>query len=132
MLCFLKQIFTWWNGSTVGTRFFTWRHGRLVGKDQFGNCYYESSIKKDGRFQRWVIYKNFSESSLIPPGWHGWIHHRVDITPCEENYKYHSWEKPYLPNLTLTKFSYKPKNKLKTKNHNFHVSGEYESWDPEK
>ena len=33
----LLQIFTWWNGQTIGTRFYTWRFGRNVGSDQFGN-----------------------------------------------------------------------------------------------
>ena len=33
----LKQIFTWWNGQTIGTRFHTWRFGTRVGQDEFGN-----------------------------------------------------------------------------------------------
>ena len=28
---FILQIFTWWNGQTLGTRFHTWRRGKLVG-----------------------------------------------------------------------------------------------------
>ena len=36
----LLQIFTWWNGQTLGTRFFTWRFGKRVGEDEFGNVYY--------------------------------------------------------------------------------------------
>ncbi|HET7716433.1 MAG TPA: NADH:ubiquinone oxidoreductase subunit NDUFA12, partial [Bauldia sp.] len=27
---FLLQFFTWWNGQTLGTRFFTWRKGIAV------------------------------------------------------------------------------------------------------
>ena len=38
----LLQIFTWWNGQTIGTRFHTWRHGELVGEDEFGNVYYRT------------------------------------------------------------------------------------------
>ena len=30
----LKQIFTWWNGQTIGTRFHTWRFGTKVGQDR--------------------------------------------------------------------------------------------------
>ena len=37
MKSFLLQIFTWWNGQTMGTRFHTWRKGELVGEDDAGN-----------------------------------------------------------------------------------------------
>jgi len=30
---FLVQVFTWWNGATVGTRLYTWRKGVRVGED---------------------------------------------------------------------------------------------------
>ncbi len=43
----LLQIFTWWNGSTIGTRFHTWRFGKRVGEDQFGNVYYEGGRDSD-------------------------------------------------------------------------------------
>ena len=33
MLKFLTNIFTWWNGATLNTRFFTWRNGTKVGED---------------------------------------------------------------------------------------------------
>jgi len=36
----LIQFFTWWNGETLNTRFYTWRHGDVVGRDEFGNVYY--------------------------------------------------------------------------------------------
>ena len=35
----LSQIFTWWNGQTIGTRFYTARNGELVGEDDQGNRY---------------------------------------------------------------------------------------------
>ena len=35
----LSQIFTWWNGQTIGTRFYTSRRGELVGEDDQGNRY---------------------------------------------------------------------------------------------
>ena len=41
----LLQIFTWWNGQTIGTRFHTWRHGELVGEDEFGNVYTEKMAR---------------------------------------------------------------------------------------
>ena len=53
MLTFIKQIFTWWNQQTLGTRIHTLFFGKFVGKDSFGNRYYKS---RSGR--RWVIYKD--------------------------------------------------------------------------
>ena len=40
MKTFLLQFFTWWNGQTLGTRFWTWRKGEFVGSDEAGNRYY--------------------------------------------------------------------------------------------
>ena len=47
----IKEIFTWWNKQTFGTRLNTILFGKLVGEDNSGNKYYES---KSGK--RWVIY----------------------------------------------------------------------------
>ena len=41
-MLFLKQLFTWWNGQTLNTRFYTWRKGEQVGTDQAGNRYYRA------------------------------------------------------------------------------------------
>ena len=41
----LKFLFTWWNGSTVGTKLHTLLKGKKVGEDYFGNFYYESKDK---------------------------------------------------------------------------------------
>lgn len=75
----LVQTFTWWNGQTMGTRFATWRFGKRVGEDEFGNVYYEGGMSSYGLPKRWVIYKGYAEASAIPPGWHGWMHHRTDV-----------------------------------------------------
>ena len=75
----LVQFFTWWNGQTLGTRLHTWRYGKMVGQDEFGNTYYEGGTDSEGRTRRWVIYNGLAEASRIPPGWHGWMHHRVDV-----------------------------------------------------
>ena len=34
-----SEIFIWWQGQTMGTRFYTWRKGKLVGEDDQGNRY---------------------------------------------------------------------------------------------
>ncbi|AKK20359.1 NADH:ubiquinone oxidoreductase subunit NDUFA12 [Candidatus Liberibacter africanus] len=105
---FLLQFFTWWNGQTLGTRFFTWRFGRIVGKDEFGNTYYEYRKKSYGLPRRWVIYKGYTDPSSIPPMWHGWIHHRrVDSPKHEEGYVF-DWQKPHRANVTGSLDSYCP------------------------
>ncbi len=88
MKTFLLRFFTWWNGQTFGTQFWTWRHGELVGEDEFGNRYFRT---KGGRIdpvlhfeRRWVIYNGVAEASTVPPSWHGWLHHTVDIPPTLE------------------------------------------------
>ena len=41
-MSFLSQIFTWWNGQTIGTRLFTARFGQKVGQDDQGNTFYQT------------------------------------------------------------------------------------------
>ena len=57
----IKEIFTWWNNQTFGTRLNTILFGKLVGEDNLGNKYYES---KSGK--RWGIYNGEVEASKIP------------------------------------------------------------------
>jgi len=121
----LKQIFTWWNGSTWGTRFYTWRFGRLVGQDEFGNTYYEG----DGG-RRWVQYNGYAEASTIPPGWHGWMHFRTDTPPSAEDYRPREWEKPHRPNMTGTSGAYFPPGSLSNAATRPKVTGDYEAWRP--
>ena len=49
---FIKSLFIWWQNATIGTLLTTWRHGQLVGRDEFGNRYYQTADRK----RRWVIY----------------------------------------------------------------------------
>ena len=42
MLTVFKEIFTWWNHQTFGTRLQTIFFGKLVGQDKDGNKYYEN------------------------------------------------------------------------------------------
>ena len=103
----LAQIFTWWNGNTPWTRFFTWRRGREVASDRFGNRYYQ---EKSGE-RRWVIYNGEVEASKVPPEWHAWLHHTIDAIPTEGG-KRRSWEKEHVPNLTGTPLAYRPPGDL--------------------
>jgi len=109
---FLLKLFTWWNGQTFGTQLWTWRFGELVGQDEQGNRYYRTRGGKIdptlGFQRRWVIYNGYAEASRVPPSWHGWLHHTVDLAPTEETYQPHPWEKPHVPNLTGTPMAYRP------------------------
>ena len=129
---FLKQFFTWWNGQTLGTRFFTWRFGELVGTDEFGNKYYraKSAIPDSIRERRWVIYSGYAEPSMIPPGWHGWMHHRFDTPPSQDDYSSRDWQKPHRPNLTGTAEAYRPPGSLIGAGTPKPVEPSYEAWRP--
>jgi NADH:ubiquinone oxidoreductase subunit len=122
----LLEIFTWWNGRTIGTRFFTWRSGIRVGEDSAGNVYYRTA---DGS-RRWVIYNGPAEASAIQPGWHGWMHHRVDTPPSEEAYAPRAWEQPHLPNRTGTPDAYRPHGSILTPEARPRVTGDYDAWTP--
>ena len=91
-----SEIFSWWGGNTWGTRLTIWRQGQLVGKDDFGNRYYEQKkgVGPLGVPRRWVTYTNFAEASKVPAEWHGWLHYTVDTPPTEQNYRPRPWQKP--------------------------------------
>ncbi|WP_181703669.1 NADH:ubiquinone oxidoreductase subunit NDUFA12 [Chthonobacter albigriseus] len=122
----LLQIFTWWNGQTMGTRFWTWRKGVRVGDDAFGNTYYQER----GGKRRWVIYNGVAEASKIPPGWHGWMHFRTDVPPSEDGYKPHAWEKPHRENMTGTSEAYRPKGSILAEGTRPRSTGDYDAWTP--
>ena len=127
----LYQFFTWWNGQTIGTRFFTWKKGKKIGEDEFGNCYYCGSQDYEEKQRRWVIYKNYAEASSIPPGWHGWIHHRTDYPPSDLYYKPWVWQKSHQVNLTGSKYAYRPKGSLHYWSEDSNSEGDYKPWKPE-
>ena len=110
----LNIIFTWWNKQTFGTFLKTLFYGKLVGKDEFGNKYYQSKKK-----ERWVIYHDNIEATKITSEWYMWMHHTIDKLPEQKNKKIYSWQKKHLENQTGTSNSYKPikikKNEIKKK-----------------
>lgn len=129
---FLLQIFTWWHRATIGLRVAIWRHGEFVGEDELGNRYYRapSKIPDSISEHRWVVYKNYAEASSIPPGWHGWMHHRVATPPSQESYTPREWQKPHQQNLTGSALAYRPTGSiagpLKPA-----AAPDYEAWRPE-
>ena len=127
MIKFLLQFFTWWNGQTLGTRFYTWRKGERVGDDEFGNIYYQDP-KTD---RRWVIYNGVAEASAVPPSWHGWLHHSADVPPTKSGYKPRPWEKAPMVNPTGTPGAYRPKGSILSSARRPKATGDYDAWQPE-
>src|ERR1700733_5825932 len=112
MKTFLLRFFTWWNGQTLGTQWWTRLYGEFVGEDESGNRYF---CTKDGKIdpalglnRRWVIYNGVAEASTVPPSWHGWLHHTVALPPTLDKTKTHPWDKPHRPNLTGTAGAHRP------------------------
>jgi NADH:ubiquinone oxidoreductase subunit len=131
---FFLKIFTWWNGQTFGTQLWTRLYGEFVGEDEFGNRYYRTRGGKIdptlGFERRWVIYNGYTEPSLVPPSWHGWLHHTFDTPPTVENYKSRPWEKPHRPNLTGTPGAYRPSGSTLARNRRPRATGDYKPWTP--
>jgi NADH:ubiquinone oxidoreductase subunit len=129
---FLKQLLTWWNGQTIGTRLFTARRGEYVGSDAQGNKYYraKSAVPDSIAEHRWVIYNGYSEASAIPPGWHGWIHHRTDTPPMGE-YRGHEWQKPHEANPTGSALAYRPPGSIVGAARPAAAPPDYQAWKPE-
>ena len=123
---FLLQIFTWWNGQTIGTRFFTWRKGIRVGDDEAGNIYYRDGADA----HRWVIYNGVAEPTTVPPEWHGWLHRTVDVPPSESDYQPRAWQKPNRPNATGTPGAYRPRGSILTPETRPRATGDYDAWTP--
>lgn len=131
----LTEIFSWWGGNTWGTRLTTWRDGRHVGSDEFGNQYYEQKSGRPGPLgkpRRWVIYPQLSEASQVPPGWHGWLHYTVDTPPTAESYSPRPWQKPHEMNATGTPQAYRPAGSiLSATPARPKATGDYRPWQPD-
>jgi NADH:ubiquinone oxidoreductase subunit len=122
---FLLKFFTWWNGQTFGTQFYTWRRGKRVGEDAAGNVFYHSA---DGR-RRWVIYNGEAEASRVSPEWHGWLHHTYQEPPTRAPLPREPWVKPHVPNLTGSPEAYHPPGSMFAPTPQ--PRADYEAWAPE-
>lgn len=127
---FLSKIFTWWDGATIGTSWYSLRKGKSVGEDAFGNKYYELRNPRNGERRRWVIYNGANDASRVPPEWHGWLHHSYDEVPESHLPPARIWEQEYLPNQTGTANAYRPAGALESGGVRASATGDYEPWNP--
>lgn len=115
---------------TIGTRLFTKLRGREVGRDRFGNIYYEERRKRAGQRQRrWVMYARAVDASEVPPEWHAWLHYTLDA-PLPEG-KLYPWQQEHQPNLTGTPAAYRPPGHDLEGGRRARATGDYEAWTPE-
>ncbi|KAK6629657.1 hypothetical protein RUM43_003475 [Polyplax serrata] len=93
--------------------------GNLVGKDKFGNKYYENNTYFYGK-NRWVVYSDrygFDyDGSQVPAEWFGWLHYKTDLLPHEDPSRpKHKWMAEHTENLTGTSSQYVPYSTTKSK-----------------
>ncbi len=116
-------------GMNIGTRIFTWLHGRRVGSDAAGNIYY-TERRPGGRIRprRWVDFIGPPEASAIPAEWHSWLHHTTAEPLPDTGRK--PWQKVHHVNATGTPFGYRPPGHDYQGGHRARATGDYESWTP--
>jgi NADH:ubiquinone oxidoreductase subunit len=123
---FLKQIFTWWDGATIGASLHIRRNGRKAGSDEHGNVYY--TAKKGDR--RFVIYNGSNDASRVPPEWYAWLLHQLEGPPDEVLPPRPRFLKESTPNQTGTPNAYRPAGAIERGGLRAAASGDYEAWTP--
>ncbi len=125
---FWSRTFTWWSGATWGTKLFTSRRGREVGRDETGNIYYEH-MKDQGR--RWVIYEGANDGSRVPPEWQAWLRGTIEELPGKALPPRRAFETKAEPNLTGTMAAFRPDGSLGSGKVRPAATGDYSPWTPE-
>ncbi|KAI0052601.1 NDUFA12-domain-containing protein [Auriscalpium vulgare] len=101
--------------------------GTLVGKDQFGNRYFENLNAEQelpGR-HRWIDFAQHDlNATQVPAEWHSWLSHIRKDPPTEDKLMQNlspPWKAPWVENLTGTRGAYRSYNTVKPK---------IEAWEP--
>lgn len=126
------ELFAWWTGNTIGTRFTLWKaKAEKVGEDELGNAYYRAGELYAGQGERrWVIFKGEADGSKVPPAWHAWMCHTTDVPPSQEAYAPREWQKPHRPNMTGTSEAYRPSGSILAQGERPKATGDYQPWRP--
>ena len=131
MLRFIKRLFAWWEGSTLGAALTIFQRARFVGADEFGNRYFEERRPSlEGRLRRYVVYDGYADASRVPSDWHGWLHYTFDEPPNKEPLPRQSWEQDHQPNLTGTVYAHRPQGSLARGGERAAATGDYTAWTP--
>jgi NADH:ubiquinone oxidoreductase subunit len=110
---------------------FTMTRGKKAGQDAYGNIYYTGRARKGyKRERRWVIYNGEPEASLVPPEWHGWLHHQTDEVPNDNESFRREWQKPHQQNMTGSTKAYRPPGHILEGAKRDAATGDYEAWRP--
>lgn len=99
------------------------KSGTLVGEDDFGNKYYETTDEDEIHMRtRWCEYKDFwrFDASHSEPGWHYWLAYGTDTPPNalpkdEIAIRHIAPENHHAINHTFTKGAFIPYNTAKPK-----------------
>ena len=118
MLTVLKEIFVWWNQQTLWTRIYTIFNGKLIGRDELGNKYFENKKKN----KRWVIYNGEIDASKISSDWYSWIHFTKNKIEFKNKLEKYNWQKPHSANKTGTPEAYHPNKE------NNEIKKKYTTW----
>ncbi|MDP9195945.1 MAG: NADH:ubiquinone oxidoreductase subunit NDUFA12 [Pseudomonadota bacterium] len=111
-------------------RVFTWVKGERVGEDRAGNTYYRCRSRGRGE-RRWVLYRQKDDASLVPPGWHGWLHGGMDKPIPDDSPFHRPWEKDHRPNMTGSAQAWYPPGHTLKGEQRPPATGDYEPWKPE-
>ena len=122
---FFKNLFTWWDGATLGTALFSWKNGRKVGEDGLGNRYFE------GKKRRWVMYAGSNDVSRVPPEWYAWLTRQIEGVPDKALPPPPKFLREPTPNLTGTPAAYRPTGALEKGGRRQAASGDYQPCTPD-
>ena len=90
----------------------------FVGKDEFGNKYYEDKKGIDGS-----DISNEVDATKIPVEWYSWIHFMPNRIEKNHELNKYEWQKPHLSNQTGTEKAYYPNKDKKNVNEK-----KYKTW----
>ncbi|KAJ1984749.1 hypothetical protein H4R33_004272 [Dimargaris cristalligena] len=97
--------------------------GLLIGRDRYGNEYYENLKEKLNR-DRWVVLaRSDYDATQVPPEWHKWLHKLTDENPSNLPSRPYRWiVSHHVENMTGTTKAFTTYNTTRPK-----VS----AWDPQ-
>ena len=122
------NAFTWWNGASWGTIFFSRRNGEEAGRDEAGNIYFRH--RKDPA-RRWVMYSGANDSSQVPPGWNAWLRGTIDGVPDKALPPRRPFEQPPEANLTGSDQAWRPAGSIRAGGKRAAATGDYSAWTPD-